>query len=239
MKKIKLSDYSITSNFTLEDIPNGRILVNTINAYSWVMADKDPLFKRALIESDYLLPDGVSITWAARFINKESVPKFAGADLHKLLLEVLNRKKGKCFYLGASDQTLSQIKEHLALEYPNVGVCTYSPPYKTSFSLSDNQKMIEAINDFEPDVLFVGMTAPKQEKWIIENASFVKAHVITGIGAVFDFYAGTKERPAQWMIDWGLEWLGRLISDPKRLWKRYVVYNPVFVYKILKIKYGF
>ena len=99
--------------------------------------------------------------------------------------------------------------------------------------------MIEAINDFEPDVLFVGMTAPKQEKWIIENASFVKAHVITGIGAVFDFYAGTKERPAQWMIDWGLEWLGRLISDPKRLWKRYVVYNPVFVYKILKIKYGF
>ena len=83
MKKIKLSDYNITSNFTLDDIPDRRILINTINAYSWVMADKDPLFKRALIESDYLLPDGVSITWAARFINKESVPKFAGAVLHK------------------------------------------------------------------------------------------------------------------------------------------------------------
>ena len=77
MKKIKLSDYTITSNFKLEIIPEGRIIINTINAYSWVMADKDFLFRKALINSDYLLPDGVSISWAARFLNNENISKFA------------------------------------------------------------------------------------------------------------------------------------------------------------------
>ena len=99
--------------------------------------------------------------------------------------------------------------------------------------------MIKVVNRFKPDVLFVGMTAPKQEKWIFENAYRLETHIITGIGAVFDFYAGTKKRPSKWMINWGLEWLGRLVSDPKRLWKRYIIYNPVFIYKILRLKYGF
>ena len=239
MKKIKLSDYTITSNFKLEIIPEGRIIINTINAYSWVMADKDFLFRKALINSDYLLPDGVSISWAARFLNNENISKFAGADLHQLLLYLLDKRHGKCFYLGASEQTLHSIKKRLSLDFPNVKVESYSPPFKASFSSLDNEDMIKVVNRFKPDVLFVGMTAPKQEKWIFENAYRLETHIITGIGAVFDFYAGTKKRPSKWMINWGLEWLGRLVSDPKRLWKRYIIYNPVFIFKILRLKYGF
>ena len=236
MREISLSDYTIAGDYVFDHIPEGRITVNTINAYSWSMADKDPVFRRSLIESDYLLPDGIAIVWAARFLKKEHIYKIAGADLHQMVLETLEKQKGKCFYLGASESTLNTIKSRLSKEFPNITVETYSPPFKTNFTKQDNQEMIDAINKFSPDALFVGMTAPKQEKWIYENREFVNAHITCGIGAVFDFYAGTKKRPPRWMINLGLEWLGRLISDPKRLWKRYLVYNLVFVWKILKLK---
>lgn len=237
MCNVSLSDYTIAGNYVFDQIPEGRITVNTINAYSWSMADKDPVFRRSLIESDYLLPDGIAIVWAARFLKNEHIHKIAGADLHQMVLETLEKKKGKCFYLGASNSTLNKIKSRLSKEYPNITVETFSPPFKATFTKQDNQEMIEIINKFSPDALFVGMTAPKQEKWIYENREYINAHITCGIGAVFDFYAGTKKRPPLWMINCGLEWFGRLVSDPKRLWKRYLVYNFVFVWKILKLKF--
>lgn len=236
MREVCLSDYRIAADYVFDRIPEGRITVNTINAYSWVMADKDHTFRQALMDSDYLLPDGIAVVWAARFLKGERIRKIAGADLHRMVLETLNRVGGKCFYLGASERTLSLIRARLASEYPNVRVETYSPPYKATFSREDNLKMIELVNRFAPDALFVGMTAPKQEKWINQNQEELNAHITCGIGAVFDFYAGTKNRPPQWMINLGLEWFGRLLSDPKRLWRRYIVYNPVFIWKILRLK---
>lgn len=237
MRKIPLSHYTIAGDYIFDSIPQARITVNTINAYSWVMADKDLLFRRSLVESDYLLPDGIAIVWAARFLKKERIRKIAGADLHHMVLETLNKHGGRCFYLGASDSTLAKIGKRLSCEYPRIEVETYSPPFKAAFSKEDNMKMIKLINDFAPDALFVGMTAPKQEKWILENHDALNAHITCGIGAVFDFYAGTKSRPPRWMISMGLEWLGRLISDPRRLWKRYIIYNPVFVWKVLKLRF--
>lgn len=237
MYRILLSDYTIAAGYVFDAIPKGRITVNTINAYSWVMADKDQVFRRSLKESDYLLPDGIAIVWAARFLRKERIKKIAGADLHQMVLDTLNKANGKCFYLGASESTLCKIKERLSKEYPNIQVETYSPPFKAVFSDEDNREMISRINDFAPDALFVGMTAPKQEKWILQNRDKINSHITCGIGAVFDFYAGTKHRPPLWMINCGLEWFGRLLSDPKRLWKRYVIYNPVFIWKILKLKF--
>lgn len=238
METVLLSDYAIVSDFRLNELPNKRTIVNTINAYSWVMADKDPFFRRALMTGDLLLPDGIAIVWAVRFLLGVKIRKVAGADLHKAVLDLLEAKGGKCFYLGASDSTLNKIRERLMLEYPHVTVETYSPPYKPVFSEEDNRKMIEAVNAFRPDVVFVGMTAPKQEKWVLDNASFLQTRLIGSIGAVFDFYAGVKQRPPQWMIRLGLEWLGRLVSDPKHTWKRYVIYNPVYVWKIVKLKWA-
>ena len=108
MREVRLSDYTIAADYVFDRIPEGRITVNTINAYSWVMADKDPLFRKALVESDYLLPDGIAVVWAARFLRGEKINKIAGADLHRMVLETLNREGGKCFYLGASERTLLQ-----------------------------------------------------------------------------------------------------------------------------------
>ena len=233
---ISLQDYQIKKNYIFDNIPVSKTVINTINAHSWVTAEKDTIFKNALLTSDILLPDGIAIVLAAKFLTGNKIHKVAGADLHEMILHTLNEKAGKCFYLGASQETLDKIKNKLQKEYPNIQAETYSPPFKSVFSEQDNKSMIQNINSFNPDVLFVGMTAPKQEKWIIENKSEIKASVITGIGAVFDFYAEVKKRPAKWMIDCGLEWLGRLFQDPKRLWKRYIINNPIFIYQILKIK---
>ena len=143
-KKILVGDFEIASCFQLDKLPERRCVINTINAYSWVMADKDLLFRQSLIESDYLLPDGIAVVWAARFLKKERIQKIAGADLHQMVLETLERQSGKCFYLGASEATLSKIKERLSYEYPHIEVSTYSPPFKATFSEEDNQEIDKA-----------------------------------------------------------------------------------------------
>lgn len=232
---VKLGDFDVTTDFVLTDFPDKTLIVNTINAYSWTMTDRFPDFKEALQRSDVLLPDGIGIVYAARLLEGRKIKKIAGADLHQLLLELLNKNNGRCFYLGASLDTLDLITKRLSKEYPDIIVDTYSPPFKKQFSDTDNQKIYDAINQFKPDVVFVGMTAPKQETWIYHNYKSIDTKIICGIGAVFDFYAETKKRPPRWMVNSGFEWLGRLLTDPRRLWKRYLIYNGVFVYKIYKI----
>lgn len=215
---------------------NGRIEINTINQYSYCIAEEDQIFKNALQGSDVLLPDGVGITWASNFLNGRKVNKIAGADIHLNLLERLNAMRGSCFYLGASEKTLEIIVNRLKLEYPYIKVETYSPPYKDTFTIEDSNLMIRKVNDFEADVLFVGMTAPKQEKWSHHHKNRIDANVICSIGAVFDFYAGSVNRPSKIWVNLKLEWLGRLLKEPRRMWKRYLFYGGVFVYDILKKK---
>ena len=138
--------------------------------------------------------------------------------------------------MGASNHTLEKIKTKINLEYPNINIETFSPPFKQQFSAEDNAEMFAKVNDFKPDVLFVGMTSPKQEKWDKANQYQLDAQLICSIGAVFDFYAGTVERPSKTWINLGIEWLGRLVKEPKRMWKRYLYFGPIFIIDVLKQK---
>ncbi len=222
-------------NEDLNNLPHySKILVNTINQYSFCIAEEDAEFKQALEQSDVLLPDGVGIVVAVKATSGQTIKKISGADLHKQQLERLNKVHGKCFYLGASESTLEKIKVRLKQEYPNVTCETYSPPFKASFSDKDDAEMISRVNAFAPDVLFIGMTAPKQEKWATAHKESLNARIICSIGAVFDFYAGTVNRPSDFWINMGLEWFIRLCKEPKRMWKRYIYYGPVFVYALVK-----
>ncbi|MEP2281010.1 WecB/TagA/CpsF family glycosyltransferase [Maribacter sp.] len=226
-------------NASLNDLPNKpKLLVSTINQYSYCISKEDTAFKNALLKSDVILPDGVGIVAAAKWLNNVSVKKIAGADFHEFQLKRLNEIHGTCFYLGASNETLTKIGKRLEVDYPNVKFGSYSPPYKPEFSEEDNAKMIEAVNAFQPDVLFVGMTAPKQEKWSHANKNLLDAKIICSIGAVFDFYAGTVERPNKIWQDLGLEWLGRLLKEPKRMGKRYIYYGFVYVRYLVKAKFS-
>jgi len=211
--------------------------INTINPHSYCVAKKDIVFRKALQQSDYLLPDGIGIVYAAKILNGENIQKIAGFDIFLYLMQEMNRAKGSCFFLGASQNTLNLIEEKVAKEFPEVKVGSYSPPYKPRFSQEESEVMCEKVNAAQPDVLFVGMTAPKQEKWAHEHKDKLDAKIICSIGAVFDFYAGTVKRPSKFWIKIGLEWLPRFLKEPKRLAERNLVSTPKFVFEVLKYKF--
>ncbi|QVY66620.1 WecB/TagA/CpsF family glycosyltransferase [Polaribacter sp. Q13] len=217
----------------LSDIKtDSRCCINTINAYSFCMAKKDKRFAAVLKSSDVLLPDGSSIVLASKLLGGKKIQKIAGWDIHQHLLTEANLKGQKVFYLGASESTLNLIKNRIAKEFSAIKVASYSPPYKTTFTKQDTDEMIAQVNAFSPDILFVGMTAPKQEKWGHEHKEVLNTSVICSIGAVFDFYAGTVNRAPKWMIHLGLEWLYRLVKEPKRMWRRYLIGNSQFIYYV-------
>jgi N-acetylglucosaminyldiphosphoundecaprenol N-acetyl-beta-D-mannosaminyltransferase len=239
LSAITLIDYSIYNGNLNQVGFDGKTLINTLNQYSFCIAEQDAAFKKALLGSDILLPDGMAVVTAVRLLKGQKIKKIAGADIHLHLLQELEQKGGSCFYLGSSENTLLKIKERIAIDFPNVRVGTYSPPYQTEFSHNKKSKKVAAVNAFQPDVLFVGMTAPKQEKWAYSHKDYLDAKIICSIGAVFDFYAGTVERPSPFWIDLRLEWFIRFLKEPKRMWKRYLYYGPVFVGLILREKFGF
>lgn len=237
---LRLSDLTLVEyRVALSAIPSGKVLINTINAHSFNMAQNDELFAEALRNGDYLIPDGASIVKACRWLKTKSQPKerIAGWDLFQIEMERLNARGGKCFFMGSSEQVLALIKQRAEKDYPNIAVETYSPPYKAEFSEEDNRNIISAINAAKPDLLWIGMTAPKQEKWAYSHWQELDIHCHVGtIGAVFDFYAGTAQRAPKWWQEHSLEWLYRLIKEPKRMWKRYVIGNPLFLWSMSKEK---
>ena len=279
------------SKAELAALPEGKLLINTINAHSYNTARRDELFAEALTNGDVLIPDGVSIVKACRWIKAKSLPKerIAGWDLFEFemnkleecgmnnssldnsqsasadnscsgkrlyepsaKLKIQNSCSGKRLYepsakfrerpltvmfMGSSQKVLDLIVKRAAEVYPHLKIVTYSPPYKPEFSEEDNKAIVEAINAVNPDLLWIGMTAPKQEKWTYSHWNELNIHCHVGtIGAVFDFFAGTVERAPIWWQRHGLEWLYRLLKEPKRMWRRYIIGNTLFLWNMLKEK---
>ena len=245
---IKLKElFIMESPEQLKSLPQGKLLINTINAHSYNTALKDPLFAKALMKGDVLIPDGASIVKACKWLNAKSKPKerIAGWDLFVYEMSDLEKDANsnskdskKVMFMGSSERVLGLIKIKSAEIYPNLEVVTYSPPYKPEFSKEDNDAIVTAINSENPDLLWIGMTAPKQEKWTYTHWNELNIHCHVGtIGAVFDFFAGTAKRAPQWWQDHSLEWLYRLIIEPKRMWRRYIIGNSLFIRNILKEMY--
>ena len=235
------------SKAELASLPEGKLLINTVNAHSFNTAKKDQLFADALTNGDVLIPDGVSIVKACKWIKAKSQPKerIAGWDLFSFEMEKLERESEELrtkseeskivMFMGSSQKVLDLIVKRAAVDYPHLEVVTYSPPYKPEFSDEDNKAIIDAINAANPDLLWIGMTAPKQEKWTYSHWKELNIHCHVGtIGAVFDFFAGTVERAPIWWQDHGLEWLYRLIKEPKRMWRRYIIGNTLFLWNMTK-----
>lgn len=237
------------SKAELASLPEGKLLINTINAHSYNTARKDSLFAEALTNGDVLLPDGVSIVKACKWIKAKSLPKerIAGWDLFVFEMEKLERESEELrtkseeskivMFMGSSQKVLDLIVKRAAEVYPHLKVVTYSPPYKPEFTDEDNKAIIDAIHAANPDLLWIGMTAPKQEKWTYSHWEELNIHCHVGsIGAVFDFFAGTMKRAPMWWQEHGLEWLYRLLKEPKRMWRRYIIGNTLFLWNMVKEK---
>ncbi len=204
-----------------------------VNPHSVEVARGDAAFKLALQRADMLIPDGVGIVYASRFNGGDILQRVTGFDLFQLASELLQARNGRMMFLGSSEDVLATIRANMARDYPGITVETHSPPYKPVFSDEDNAAMHDAVNAFGPDVLWVGMTAPKQEKWVEANRAHLNTRVIGSIGAVFDFYAGRIQRPGKVWRNLGLEWLPRLVGEPRRLWRRMGISAPLFVGAVL------
>ncbi len=209
------------------------------NPHSLVVAGSDDYFSESIKSADLVTPDGVGVVIASKILGGSIRERITGSDIFYGLMAALNKESGcRVFFLGSSEETLAKIESKAAVDYPHIEVATYSPPFKQEFSDEDNQRMIEAVNDFKPHVLWIGMTAPKQEKWIYQNREKLDVNFLGAIGAVFDFYVGNIKRSHPFFQKVGLEWLPRLIQEPGRLWRRNFISNPLFMLKVLKSKFS-
>ena len=229
----------------LSGLPEGKLLINTINAHSYNVAQEDALFAEALQNGDVLTPDGASIVHACRYLHTPSQPRerVAGWDVFIYEMTALEKRAEATnthpvvFFMGSSPDVLQRITERAALDFPYLKIVTYSPPYKPEFTTDEDAAIVRAINSAHPDLLWIGMTAPKQEKWTYTHWQQLDIHCHVGtIGAVFDFYAGTAKRAPLWWQRHSLEWLYRLIKEPRRMWRRYIIGNALFIRNVLREK---
>lgn len=211
-----------------------------LNPHSYAVALKDDTFSRSLHDADWLVPDGAGIVLASRVLGGQVRERVTGSDVFFGLHTRMNAAGSmSVYFLGATEETLALIRDRMARDYPNIRVAgTYSPPFKPEYSPTELEEMIKAINAVEPDVLWVGMTAPKQEKWIYANRARLNVKFAGAIGAVFDFYTGRVKRSRPVFQRLGLEWLPRLIQQPRRLWRRMFVSAPIFLLHVFKARLG-
>ncbi|ESP62596.1 N-acetylmannosaminyltransferase [Smithella sp. ME-1] len=203
------------------------------------MALKDKVFARALKYADWLVPDGAGVVLASHLLGGAIKKRVTGSDVFAGLHNRMNAAGAmRVFFLGSTEETLDLIRERMAKDYPNIKVAgTFSPPFKDVYSSAEISEMVKAINSAAPDVLWVGLSAPKQEKFIFENRARLNVKFVAAVGAVFDFYSGNVKRDKDsWFVNHGMEWLPRLLQEPKRLWRRMFVSAPVFMWHVIKQK---
>lgn len=191
-------------------------------------------FSKVVNSADLVIPDGRPIFWAQKLLKAKWARQVRGQDVMNLICSRSVTDTIRIgLYGGSSDEILDRVKYNLNILYPNINVVySYSPPFR-SLSDLEAQGVVDNINQTRVDVLFVGIGCPKQEQWMFEHKGKINC-VMLGVGAAFDFISGSKKHAPRWMQKAGLEWLFRLFSEPKRLWKRYLKQNPRFIYYFLQ-----
>ena len=192
----------------------------------------DPVFCRIVNNADLVVPDGRPLVWAQKLMGWKQATQVRGSDLLlKICNEAMIREIPIGLY-GGTEKSLSVFVNFLKMNFAKLKVnLAISPPFR---NLTEEEKnYTEEINRSGVGILFVGIGCPKQEKWMAKHKAALNC-VMIGVGAAFDFFSGEKKHAPIWMQRSGLEWLFRLVSDPKRLWKRYLIYNPRFIYHLMR-----
>ena len=212
---------------------HGAKTLNTISPNSYGLATKDPVFRDALQETDYLVLDGVYFALGSILQQGKNIRRNQGPDVFRFYMERMNDARGKVFFMGSSDKTLKLMQDRASEQYPNLQTFAYSPPFKDSFSLEENEQIINAINAVRPDIVFVGMTCPKQEKWSVANRDRLNTSLIVSIGNVFDWYAGTQKSIHPFWFKIRLGWLVRIFLRPE-IFKRNIGNQMIYFGDVVK-----
>ncbi|WP_222709887.1 WecB/TagA/CpsF family glycosyltransferase [Reinekea thalattae] len=217
------------------------ICVSNVHMCMEVFDSKD--FATVVNTADMVIPDGRPIYWAQKLLGNKGATQVRGQDIMNAICAISGSKQLNIgLYGGSSPELLLEVKRKLSNTYPDVKITyAYAPPFR-SLTETEDVQMCTEINGSAVDVLFVGIGCPKQERWMYEHKGKINC-VMLGVGAAFDFIAGSKKHAPRWMQLAGLEWLFRLASEPERLWQRYLKQNPRFLFhffrqKIFGIEFG-
>lgn len=207
----------------------------TVNVDHIVKMQNDEEFNYVYKNADYITADGVPIIWASKLLKKPIKEKLSGSDILPTILPLAEKKQYKLFFLGAAEGVAERAANNIRKKYKNIKIVgTYSPSYGFEKNEEENKKIIEMIRNANVDILFVGVGAPKQEKWIAKYKDQYNVPLSIGVGATFDFIAGNAKRAPKWMQNAGLEWFWRFIQEPKRLFKRYFIDDMKFISIFIK-----
>lgn len=207
-----------------------QLLISVVNAAKIVSMQRHDIVRRAVLEGDLVLADGTSVVWASRFLRKPLPERIAGVDLFMELLKLAAAKGHRVYFLGADQIVLEEAMRQAQTRYPNLRIAGSRHGY---FDESESADVAEGIRRSGADMLFVGITSPKKELFLSSFAATLGVPVCHGVGGSFDVLAGkVKRAPAFWQRA-GLEWLYRVLQEPRRLWKRYLITNSVFIWMVL------
>lgn len=202
--------------------------VTICNVHVVVSATRDAVYSEIINGSDMATPDGAPVAWMLRRLGFARQPRISGPDLMWILCERCSKDNMPVFLYGSTEVTLILLSRELRTAFPDLKIAMESPPFR-ALSAEEDAAAVDRINASGAGFVFVGLGCPKQERWMAEHRGKINA-VMIGVGAAFDFHAGTVRRAPAWMRDNGLEWLHRLVSEPGRLWKRYLVTNTLFIF---------
>lgn len=231
--KVDVCNLTTVVDFCLNRIKSRRgAYICVSNVHMCMETYDSPDFRNIVNHADLVIPDGRPIYWAQRLLGNKSAEQVRGQDITQALCKLSHLEEIKIgLYGGSSEEVLERVKHNLRAEYRNIKIVySYSPPYR-ALSEEEIGKVTTDIRNAEVDVLLVGIGCPKQELWMAQQKDKVNA-VMLGVGAVFDFVAGTKSHAPKWMQIIGLEWFYRLCAEPKRLWRRYLKQNPRYIWHV-------
>jgi len=196
-------------------------------------SQRDENLRRIHNRAGLVTPDGMPLVWLSRLKGFRHVERVYGPDLMLALCGRSAAKGYRHFFYGGAQGVPEQLAARLQERFPGLQVAgTFSPPFRPLTPEEDDQ-IIQMINEAAPDIVWVGLSTPKQERWMAEHVGRLTAPVLIGVGAAFDFLTGRKPQAPRWMQRAGLEWLFRLLTEPRRLWRRYLINNPLFVALVL------
>ena len=221
----------VISNFIADD---ERTYVTITSVHGVVESLHDENLRRIHNDSGMSTPDGMPLVWSCKHAGVESCERTYGPDLMLALCKESAEKGWSNYLYGAGPGVAAELGRRLSDQYPGFKVVgTHSPPFRP-LTEEEDEALVAEINALNPDIVWVGLSTPKQEWWMHEHLHRINARVMIGVGAAFDFHSGNTKQAPPWMQKSGLEWFFRLVTEPKRLWRRYLLGHPQFVWGMLK-----
>ncbi|SFV55676.1 N-acetylmannosaminyltransferase [hydrothermal vent metagenome] len=210
---------------------NKQIIREDMNAAKVVWMHKDPAYAQMVQSADIINADGMSVVWAVKFLLKQKISRITGIDLMEKLIALSHESGYTVFFLGAQKDIVQKAVTHYETLYSKQVVAGYHDGYFT-----DEDKIVEMINQSHADILLIGMNSPRKENFVSAHKDQLKTSLLMGVGGSFDVIAGKVKRAPLWMQNAGLEWFYRFLQEPRRMWKRYIHTNSYFLFLVFKEK---